>query len=240
MKTQVVGFDLEQYIPDGGAASIEHPISCAVSIAARGNDSTTYRWYSGALHDPDNVMDVIGTNILIDHLLESTRSGSLVVTWHGVAYDFPCLAHHSKRTADLREIALASIDLHILFMAINRHRLGLKAAAAAVGSHKGGGAVMSGSEAATTWPEAWEAVLEYCKQDVRATLDVYQKLESYGGFVWTSSKGNRKLFNLTNDIRTPDKWTTKHMLYEYKWLPAQTWITAAPSPDDAMFAWLKD
>ena len=76
----------------------------------------------------------------------------------------------------MREIALASIDLHILFMSASRHRLGLKAAAAAVGSHKGGGAVTTGSEAAATWPEAWEAVLEYCKQDVRATLDVYNFL----------------------------------------------------------------
>lgn len=239
MKTQVVGFDLEQYIPDGGNASIEHPISCAVSIAAHGSDSTTYRWYSGALHEPDNVMDVPGLNILIDHLLEGTRNGKPVVTWHGVAYDFPCMAYHSKRTEDMREIALASVDLHILFMAVSRHRLGLKAAAQAVGSHKGGGTVVSGSEAATEWPEAWEAVLEYCKQDVRATLDVYEFLEKNSYFQWLSSKGKLNQFTLPMDLRNTPLWTTENLLYKYQWKQAASWITTPMSPDDPMFDWLK-
>lgn len=262
--TIVMGFDLEQFAPEGTDASIEHPISCAVTqlnqslrglmletgvdpepwFTASGNEwglefspLTSPQQAAEAL-TPDKVMNAEGLDGLVDELFESARAGVPAVTWHGAAYDFPCLAHHTKRYETMQYVALESIDLHVLFMAVRRHRLGLKAAAEAVGSHKGGGGVADGAEALTVWPDRWTEVLAYCAQDVQATLDVYQHLVKDGGFAWTSKKGKLMQFVLPPALRDPATWTVRNLLTVYKWHPADKWITEPASPDDDVFQWL--
>lgn len=243
---RVLGFDLEQYNPNGDPAAVTLPISCAVTTP---NDSADLAkvWFSASgqewgdwaqIEQADPVMNDLWLDLLIDALMDSTAAGVPVVTWHGAAYDLACLAHHSGRHADLRRVTLASIDLHLLFMAVNRHRLGLKTAAAAVGSRKGGEEIADGEEASKLWPDAWEAVLTYCKQDVRATLDVFEHLARYGGFNWISSKKRVMTFTLPANLRDPANWTVESLLRHYAWPPAPAWITEPCSPGDAMFAWL--
>lgn len=249
-----IGFDLEQYNPDGQPASIALPISCAVTtlsaptpalLGTARADNLSAEWYSAGESEyvgkkPDAVINDLWLNMLIDELCNATEAGIPVVTWHGAAYDLACLAHHSGRAAEMRQVALGSIDLHLLFMAVKRHRLGLKTAAAAVGSHKGGDEIADGGAASILWPDQWEAILAYCRQDVRATLDVFEHLCNYGGFNWISSKARVMTFSLPSDLRDPATWTVEHLLRDPAgWPPAPDWITEPCSPTDSMFAWLE-
>lgn len=260
----VMGFDLEQFAAQGSEASIEHSISCAVTqltervpglmtgvepepwFTASGGEwglqfsPLTSPQDAAAALTPDKVMNSEGLAYLVEELVFSTKSGVPIVTWHGAAYDFPCLALHAGMYEEMQIVALESIDLHVLFMAVKRHRLGLKAAAEAVGSYKGGGAngVSDGAEALTVWPDRWTDVLAYCAQDVKATLDVYQHLVKYGGFAWTSKKGKLMQFVLPPSLRDPSTWTVRNLLTQYPWTPADKWITEPASPDDDVFKWL--
>jgi hypothetical protein len=242
-----LGFDLEQYNPDGQPASITLPISCAVSTLTAPapdfiprRDTLAADWYSTAEGGkPDPVMDDLRLHMLIDELCNAAEGGIPVVTWHGAAYDLPCLAHHSGRHAEMRQVALGSIDLHLLFMAVKRHRLGLKTAAAAVGSHKGGDEIADGGAASILWPDQWQAILAYCRQDVQATLDVFEHLRAFGDFNWISSKHRVMTFTLPPDLRDPACWTVEHLLKNHPWPLPEPWITEPCSPGDAVFDWLR-
>jgi hypothetical protein len=265
----VLGYDLEQYNPAEYPASPALPISCAVTTLAVGEmlplevgslagvlrtangagQSVSWmsangdEWLDASRRSPDFMPDAemndLWLHLMVDEMVNAAQANIPVVTWHGAAYDLQCLAFHTERWADMRIVALDHIDLHLLFMAVKRHRLGLKTAAAAVGSHKGGGVIEDGAEAAANWPENWQAALAYCQQDVRATLDIYEHLAQYGGFNWISSKGRVQTFKLPAALRDPRTWTVRYLLTEYVWPKAPKWITAPASPDDEVFDWLQ-
>jgi hypothetical protein len=125
---------------------------------------------------------------LVDHLVERARAGCTLVTWNGAGFDFRVLAQASGRIEDCIELAWDHVDMMFWFHCVNGFSIGLSRAAEAVGSGKTPG--MSGADAPRLWAQGQYAqVVEYAKQDVRATAAVYEAAVRGNELCWVNSRG---------------------------------------------------
>lgn len=139
----------------------------------------------------------------LDTLLVLSQTHT-ICSWNGVHFDF----HVLSVTSGLRErcVSLAEqhVDLMYLFQMVKGHRLSLKVAAEACGTHKGTRAVVSGEQAPDLWAEGrYVEVLQYVAQDALATLKVAQVMLRAKRFTWTAKSGRPMLFQ-TPDLIDPN------------------------------------
>lgn len=220
----VIAFDLEiAAIPEPGAL-ISPTDHLGISVAAGvTNEGKVVIWHGAKDGHPSPRM----APAEVRQMMSDIAAYDQVVTWNGAVFDFHVLGIEAEDLDAARLLARGPkhVDLMMLFSAIRRHRLGLKAAAAACKSHKGGGGITSGADAPALWASGeFENAMLYVEQDSRATLDVYQHLADNGGFDWTSARGYPMKFRLPLSLMNPPTWTVENLLAA-KWLAAENWIT---------------
>ena len=134
----VIAFDLEiAAIPEPGA-QISPNDRLGISVAAGvTNEGKAIIWHGAEAGQPTPRM----TAAEVYQMMTDLAAYDQIVTWNGALFDFHVLGVEAEDLDAARLLARGpkQVDLMMLFSAIRRHCLGLKAAAAACRSHKGGG-----------------------------------------------------------------------------------------------------
>ena len=116
----------------------------------------------------------------------------LLVTWNGMAFDWPILAEESGMREECARLALESADLMFQVVCLRGHRLGLWAAARGMGV-QGKSEGMDGLVGQEMWrnndPGARDKVLEYVRQDAKINADVARKMRDEGHLTFMTRKG---------------------------------------------------
>ena len=227
----VIAFDLEiAAIPEPGA-QISPNDHLGISVAAGvTNDGKVVIWHGAEAGQPTPRM----TAAEVRQMMTDLAAYDQAVTWNGAIFDFHVLGVEAEDLDAARLLARGPkhVDLMMLFSAVRRHRLGLKAAAAACRSHKGGGGITSGADAPALWASgSFEQAIEYVTQDSRATMDVYAYLATQGGFDWTSARGYPMRFCMPLSLMDPRTWTVENMLGK-PWSTPARWITTPVEKTD--------
>lgn len=226
-----IAFDIEiAAIPEKGV--LLDPFSkLGISVAAGVDEVGMAQVWYGMTEDGFAAPRMSEREVL--RMLDDLARYDTIITWNGAVFDFLVAGVEAGDLDMARSLARGTqhIDLMMLFCAGRRHRLGLKAAAAACGSHKGGGGIESGLDAPALWAAGeYDRAVEYVLQDARATMDVYRHLSQYGGFRWRSSKG----YLNTYTVQFPrSQWSVAGLLGA-EWTPAEYWITSPVVKDDFM------
>lgn len=220
-----IAFDLEiAWLPEPGQQP-DPEDGLGISVAAGvTNTGVVHVWHGASFASRMSAAEV--REMILD-----LSTYEKIITWNGAAFDFYVLGVEADDLNMARQLARGSqhIDLMMLFCATRRHRLGLKTAAAACGSHKGGGGIESGIDAPALWAQGeCSRAIEYVTQDAQATWDVYRWMLDRGGFTWVSKKGYPMPYRPHLPI---DKWSVSALLEE-PWITQERWITAPVVKDD--------
>lgn len=227
-----IAFDLEiAWLPEPGQQP-DPEDGLGISVAAGVTDTgVIHVWHGKDDHLPTPRMSALEVREMILDLSTYEK----IITWNGAAFDFYVLGVEADDLNMARQLARGPqhIDLMMLFCATRRHRLGLKTAAAACGSHKGGGGIESGIDAPALWDQGeYSRAIEYVTQDAQATWDVYRWMLDHGGFTWLSKKGYPMSYRAHLPI---DKWSVAALLEE-PWMTPERWITD-PVTKESFTAW---
>ena len=171
----------------------------------------------------------------LTYLHLQAMKGLTIVTWNGL-FDWHVLGVESGALDLAALLCLQHVDLMFAFHAVKGFPLGLKAAAAACGSHKGAEGIESGALAPELWAQGkFQEVLAYVEQDARATLDVALYLQQHGGFTWTTQAGRKAGFSLPHT-----DYSKMRVMDVLGWpSPDQSWINK-PLLRSGMTQWIKD
>ena len=201
-RQRFVGFDLEtaKPFPEGEGWRDYRPlrITCAAI------------WQSGKRHDVWYSKDDEGRPLdrmtredvarLVGRLQALTEMGYQLVTWNGLGFDFDVLAEESGRLDDCAALARQHVDMMIHLFCVKGYPLALATAAEHAGV-EGKLDGMSGGDAVRLWAEGeHEKVLQYVKQDARATALLARTCGEHGELGWISKAG------LKQELKIPNGW----------------------------------
>lgn len=115
-----------------------------------------------------------------------------ILAHNGVSFDFDILAEESGMHDICAELAMNSVDPCLMVHCMRGYPVGLEAICKGFGL-QGKTEGMSGALAPQMWADGqFDEVLEYVKQDVRATLEVALEIEKRKRLMWVSKSGRRK------------------------------------------------
>jgi len=185
MSIKYVAFDLEiaKEIPEGNVDWKDiRPlgISCA-GLAKPGGIASAF--HGVPQMTPEECRD------MADVLLTCPRP---IVTFNGLGFDFDVLAEECQDREyweKIRDLALDHIDVAFAMFCDKGYMVGLETACQGMGL-KGKTEGMHGDLAPVMWKEGKiEQVLEYVKQDARATGSLYEAILEKGCLHWVSRSG---------------------------------------------------
>ena len=216
-----IAFDIEtvKEYPQGENWRDHRPLGIACAAACTQNSPDPITWFSS---NPDgsiaDVMSPQDAQTLVEDLQRFTTQGYTIVTWNGLGFDFDVLAEESGKHDLCRELALTHVDMMFHFLCDKGYPLALTTAAKGMGTQdKTEG--MHGSLAPVMWGQGKrQTIIDYCAQDVRATLELATTCEQRGRLNWTSRSGR---FNF---MKLPAGWFTTRDANELV-LPDTSWMT---------------
>ncbi len=192
MTREYLAFDIEiaKAFPDGADWRNHRPlgISCAATLPADADEPKLWHGVTGENRPADQMspQDIHG---LVEYLQSMASQGYTILTWNGLAFDFPVLAEESGADEPCRSLAAEHVDMMFHVFCEKGFPVGLDAAAKAMGL-PGKPRGMSGMLAPALWAQGKRReVLDYCAQDVRTTLDLATRCEKQGTFCWITRKG---------------------------------------------------
>lgn len=162
----------------------------------------------------------------------AAQQGFTLVTWNGMGFDWDVLAEESGMHRECAQLALAHIDLMFQVFCKKGYPISLDTAAQGMGV-AGKTEGMDGLAAIRLWREGQrEEVIEYCAQDVRATLAVARAGESEGALRWTSKSGRKQSISLRAG------WLTVQQAMKLP-RPSTAWMDD-PIPRENFTGWLRE
>lgn len=225
---KLASFDLEICDEIDFSGATVPRISCAaIATQNEPGGSIAYEFFQSS---PDqDAMTPDQVTQLAARMIELANKEYIAVTWNGVAFDIPTVAHFASQKADLYKLSLYKhIDMMLLVSFQTGYRLGLDAALKGAGLESKLHEVtlttgevltdMSGAKA----PELWKAgeraaVLEYLKVDVRQPLRLARHIEKTNVIYWTSQKG-RPMAIQTPLLTVRDAWHELPQPRDLSWL----------------------
>ena len=122
-----------------------------------------------------------------------------LLTWNGLGFDLDILAEESGLERECQQLALGHVDMMFHIYAKLGYPLGLGKAAKGMGT-PGKPEGMDGEKANSMWREGdRKPVIDYCTQDVLATLALAETCMKRGYLSWTSNRGNRRIFEIEGE-----------------------------------------
>ena len=230
-----LAFDLEiaKEIPEGGDWRANSPlgISCAATLASDTSELVT--WHGETPNsDPSGRMSREEVGTMVKALMAMVDAGYTLVTWNGLAFDFPVLAEESGLDSECQGLAANHVDMMFHLFCVKGYRLSLNAAAKGMGL-AGKTPGMTGADAPKLWAEGkYRQVLDYLAQDVRTTLDLTLVCEQRRALLWTSQRGNPM------ELGLPRGWLTVQGAVKLP-EPDTSWMTNPPRRGE-FTAWLSD
>jgi len=163
-------------------------ISCAAAVAEDMDEPLV--WYGiGTPERPSVQMDRVDVVKLVQDLCSYMEKGYTIVTWNGAGFDFDVLSEESGLYSECVQLAEAHVDMLFHALCVLGHRISLQKASEGM-SLRGKMADVSAIDAPIMWASGdWRKVLDYCIQDVRATLDLARECENQRELRWVTAKG---------------------------------------------------
>lgn len=161
------------------------------------------------------------------------KQGTRFVTWNGLSFDFNILAEESGMYDECKWLARNHVDMMFQIVCTKGFRLSLNSAAKGMGL-PGKMEDVGGAAAPIMWRGTVQdrfKVIEYLKQDVRTTLDVYNKVLEHKYISWTSKTGRRQMIPIP-------RWLTVEECMELPF-PDTSWMTDPPIREN-YYAWIKN
>ena len=223
MPRKYLAFDIETVkpFPDGDDWKPHRPLGIGCAAGHASNMDLT--WFSreddGTIAERMKPQDLTA---MVEQLTHLSQNGYTIATWNGLGFDFDVLAEESGMEKECIELALGHVDMMFHIYMAKGHPLGLDTAAKGMeieGKTEG----MDGKKATEMWAQGdRQPVIDYCAQDVRATLAVAETCERLGRLEWTSRAGRHQRLNLRggwidvqNAVKLPDpdnSWMTEPLL----------------------------
>lgn len=229
-----LAFDIEtaKILPDTVHDILEHRplgICCAAAVAA---DIPEPLVWHGRNTDgtPSGQMTRDEVARMVADLRAYSDDGYTITTWNGLSFDFDVIAEESGLAGDCSFLARKHTDMLFHAFCLLGYRVSLQKAADGMGL-KGKLAGMCGALA----PQAWAAgehrkVIDYCVQDVRATLELAMEGDRQREFRWMTQQGKLR------KIPLPAGWQSVDEALRLPG-PDVSWM-ADPSRRDDFTRWL--
>lgn len=223
------GFDIEiaSPFPEDGHWSDVAPlgVSCAALVSEQ---ETGMVWYSSPGNlamNPDAVMQMVR---YLDYLI---RKGHEIITWNGLGFDWRELAFEIGDTELPAKLARITYDPCYAMLKLRGFPIGLDSAAVGCG-FEGKRKEVGGEQAVSMWHNALlrPAVMDYCIQDARITMQIGQYIREHGYLKWIT-KSNR--------ISDQDISLLPTRYYMRLAMPDQSWMDDPPN-EDGFVGWLED
>ena len=159
-----------------------------------------------------------GLNRVVTGLYDIAKGGYTLVGFNSLGFDFRLLAIESDDADICEGLASDHIDMFFHLFCMLGYAPGLDTLCVGMGTPRKTKGV-DGAKAPELWAKGErQAVIDYCVQDVRATLALLLATEDRGGVQWTSKSGK----TVTCDF---DRWLTV------------TQALSLPEPDNS---WMKE
>jgi len=254
---KVIGFDLEiaEDLPEDG--NIDWTIPLGVTCVGLATNDARW-WLAGDLLDVNTENERYAERIdnvarLVDELERYCQRGYYIVTWNGMGFDFRVMAQDAKDDVGLYKricnLAWNHIDIAFQMRVEKGYMIGLDAAAKGLGV-EGKTEGMSGALAPQMWRQGLEEqvrVLEYVRQDARATLDIYNALVIKRTLYWTTRAGYRtkspwfptfvNADGPTALLSIPYRLPTVREVTQYCQPADTSWMSFQPTPLGAYYGW---
>jgi hypothetical protein len=202
----LVSFDLEiaRPIPDNDRDFLRHRPGIACAAMMREGDSEPVvafhpRSRPELYDERTGAMNTRGCSALVTMMQEEVRNGCTLLTWNGLGFDFAVVAAESGRHAECVELALGSIDMMFQLFCEKGYPLALDTALSGMGLlgkthsvrlNSGAAAAIDGALAPDFWQAGeYDAVMKYCGDDARRTLELGLECPRRGRLQWTSRRG---------------------------------------------------
>jgi hypothetical protein len=198
MKWVVFDFEFTELLPphdapEPWASSVQ--IACAALYCT--NEAWPQVWYERAENGahqaaPEHHMSESTLSAFVSALQEKLREGYSIGTWGGAGSDWRMLCKECpSREADIRALAMASVDVPMASCMSIGMMMGLNAACRALG------VALKDTEASASVPDLWTAggpqgrfkALQHVSNDAYATLLVIKQAESSGSLPWVTQRG---------------------------------------------------
>jgi hypothetical protein len=223
-----LAFDIEtaKILPETVSDIMAHrPLGIACAAASADDLPEPLVWHgrdeSGG---PSGRMTREEAALLVADLTSLASRGYTLLTWNGLGFDFDVLAEESGESKACALLAAGHVDMLFHAVCSLGHRISLQKAAE--GMHlPGKKAGVSGALAPAMWAAGrHEEVVEYCKQDVRLTLQLAQACEGARQLAWVTQRGSRKQMPLRSG------WLAVKEAGALP-LPDTSWMSDPPSRD---------
>lgn len=154
-----------------------------------------------------------------------------LVSWNGLGFDLDIMAEESGLQYECQTLARSHIDMMFHIYRLRGYPVSLAAVGEGMNIAQQKSTEISGKSAPELWRDgAHQAVLDYCAQDVRATLEIAETCERMQEIRWWSKRGNQQWINL------PDGWLTVREAMKLP-DPDQSWMET-PIPITQFTGWL--
>ena len=230
-----IAFDIETVkpFPKGERWQEHRPLGIACAAAVSRSMDKPRVWHSsgdeGTIATQMSKEDLRG---LVRDLAGAVERGYTILTWNGTGFDFDILAEESEMLAQCRSLARSHVDMMFHLFCAKGHPLALRTACIGNGT-TAKTEEMDGAQAVQMWHEgARQKVIDYCGQDVQATLELAIATEKVGGLRWTSRAGYSQRLPLPQGWKSVDD----ALLFPE---PDTSWMDSPISRSD-FTAWLND
>jgi len=225
-KRRYAAFDIEtaKLLPEDVTDILSHrPLGVACAAAYLADREETRIWH-GRDRDRNAAPRMARAEVadLVRELRGLVEDGYTLLSWNGLGFDFDVLAEESGLVEECAELAVHHVDA--LFHAVCTLGYPVSLQKASEGMNlEGKLEAMSGAEAPSAWAGGrYAEVLEYVKQDVRATFELAVRCEQRRELAWITRRGTRRYMPLR------EGWLT---VGEARLLPVPdtSWMSDPPS-----------
>lgn len=209
-------------------------ITCAAALDSDGGLETWAGKPRGSRAPPGSYAPKMSKGecaLLARHLARRMEQGYVPLTINGLGFDLRQLARESAEYALCAQLALSQVDIFFAMFCEKGFGVGMQAMAEGMGL-AGKPEGMDGSQAPGLWRAGqFDKVLDYVRQDVRVTAQIYEAITRTGRLEWTSKKGRRNRWDCGPVIRT-----VREALQLPE--PDTSWMDA-PWPRERFYGWTR-
>lgn len=240
MLNKYVAFDLEtasDFPEDGHWYEMDVPMNISIigSHAVTPTAEYPLLWYGRERGAPTQSLPAQTVDDFISYLESLVDDGYCIVSWNGLGFDFPALAHlHPQFEQRLYLLARYHWDIQFQVYLTKGYPIGLGAASYGLGL---GTKMLAGEQAPYLWRSgAYQIVQEYVAKDAALTADLVRAIAKVGkrsnrgpGIIWTSKAGN------TNFCPIHEVLLVNDLLDDLP--PDQSWMSE-PIPREGFTWWM--
>lgn len=201
-------------------------------IETDGLDQRQCAFKCGVVHI-DGMMHTFTDAVAMATFLVEARARATIVSFNGLSFDFQVLAHKCEPALQRQVAALAISEQHVDIMFAFAGAHGYYASMQSFAESLGLSKTWDGAAAAAS--DDVDAIIAYCKQDVRVLQKVHEAALQNGFLARKTKAGRPVKWVLTAGMGPQNTACVIANLRTFK--PDQRWMTNPPVLPDALSGW---